>query len=416
MHFAQGQHEHNGCVTTRAHWYLQNRSLSDHMDPRFQSQNTGSFSSASTVNIGHGTFNDIKGNSYTTTYNTYYVSTDLPQPQAWAERLCSLRTKAIGQNRFSANASGSSSHVVETTEICTPGLFPMVENTLELITHLVDAAPTGSPTLFHRISPALRDLVLLVAMSSMAYQACTSHTPIGRLVRGSIDCRLALCNSRLVALHREMLGLPYRSVPLVRSVCRALYQWWTANEPEEILSIRSQLNAETIAFGEWLSDLKSFYWASRLILVAKANFRWKDLDDLFNSGSTLLKEIHVEKIIVIEPLQGDQLSVPIRFVTSFEDIHHVVQLACHGTVGEKYIEGRQYQLDDAATNAAVNTERFVAECLEDGKTFEVAMKLVQRDNMNCQDCPRCGSQHSEEERLTGWIRWYAVHCFPSIRN
>ncbi|KAH6907548.1 hypothetical protein BKA70DRAFT_358555 [Coprinopsis sp. MPI-PUGE-AT-0042] len=242
-------------------------------------------------------------------------------------------------------------------------------------------------------------------MSSRAYQACTSQTPIGRLVRGSIDSRLALCNGRLVALHREMLGLPHRSVPLVRSVSRALYQWWTANEPEEITSIRLQLNAEAIAFGEWLSDLKSFYWASRLILAAKAKFCWKDLDELLNSGSTLLKEIHVDKIIIIEPLQGDQLNVPIRFVKSFEDIHRVVQFACHGTLGAKYIDSRRYQLDDAETNTAVNPERFAEGCLEEGKTFEVAMKLSQMENTSIEDCPRCGFHVSEEEeKVSGWIR------------
>ncbi|KAH6905939.1 hypothetical protein BKA70DRAFT_1402363 [Coprinopsis sp. MPI-PUGE-AT-0042] len=203
-----------------------------------------------------------------------------------------------------------------------------------------------------------------------------------------------------------MLSLPHRSVPLVRSVCRTLYQWWTANEPTEVTSIRSQLHAEAMAFAEWLSCLKSFYWASRLLLVARPEFRWNDLDALLNSGHTILKEIHVKKIIIIEPLQGDQLVVPIRFVTSFEDIHHVVQLACRGTLGAKYIEDRRYQLGDAATNAPVNPKRFVEDCLEDGKAFEVAIKLVRTGDISLEDCPRCGLHHSEEmERHNGWIRW-----------
>ncbi|KAH6907539.1 hypothetical protein BKA70DRAFT_358447 [Coprinopsis sp. MPI-PUGE-AT-0042] len=374
------------------------------MDPHLQSQNTGSLFTAGAMNISHSTFNDVKGNQYTT-YNTYYVSTDLPHPQPWDRTLCSPAPKAMAHHFPGAKASGLSSYVMETTEICTLGLFPMVESTLELMTHLVDAAPMGSQTLFHRISPDLQDLVRLVAISSVAYQACTTQTPIGRLIRGSIDSRLALCNSRLVALHREMLDLPHRSVPLVRSVCRALYLWWTANEPEGITSIRSKLNAEATAFGEWLLDLKSFYWASPLLLVAKAEFCWEDLDELFISGPTLLKEIHVDKIIIIEPLQGDQLSVPIRFVTSFEDIHHVVQFACHGTAGAKYIDGRRYQLDDAATNIAVNPGRFAEDCLKDGKIFEVAMKLIRRDSVSREHCPRCGARHSEEEgNVSGWIR------------
>ncbi|KAH6915398.1 hypothetical protein BKA70DRAFT_1557682 [Coprinopsis sp. MPI-PUGE-AT-0042] len=374
------------------------------MDPHFQSQNAGRFPSASTVTINHGTFNDIKGNSYTYYNNIHYNVFGGP-PQRRIQRLCSPSTRAIPHDSIEPVSRSSSSHDdASTTEVCTPGLFPVVENTLGLLTHLVDV-PAGAQTLFCRISPDLRDLSHLVAVSSKAYQACTTQTPIGRFIRSSIDSRLVLCNSRLVALHLEMLSLPHHSIPLVRSVCRALYQWWTANEPEEITSIRSQLNAETIAFREWLSCLKSFYRASRLLLVTKAKLSWKDLDELFNSGPTLFKEIHVDKVIIVEPLQGDQLNIPIRFITSFEDIHHVVQLACDGTAGAKYIADRQYQLDDAATNASVNQERFTEDYLEDGKTFEVAMKLVRRGITSLEDCPRCGSYHmGEQEKINGWIR------------
>ncbi|KAH6884312.1 hypothetical protein BKA70DRAFT_139788 [Coprinopsis sp. MPI-PUGE-AT-0042] len=374
------------------------------MDPHFQSQNSGSFPNASTVNISHGTFNDIRGNSNTYYYNNtyHYVVNHPPQPQN--RGLCFPSTSAAPHGSVGADPSGSSLSVVTAIELCNPGLFPVIENTLELITHLVDS-PTGSQTLFHRISSDLRDLVQLVALSSTAYQACTMQTPIGILIRSAIDGRLSVCNRRLVALHQEILSLPHHSIPLVRHVCRTLYQWWTSNEPEEIASIRSQMNAETLAFREWLSCLKSFYWASRLLLVARSEFRWKDLDALLSSGHTLLEDIHVEKIIIIEPLQGDQLVVPIRFVTSFEDIHHVVQLACQGTLGAKYIEDRQYELDDAATNVPVNPKRFVEDCLEDGKAFEVAMRFIQKNNTGLEDCPRCGFHHSvEEKKVNGWIR------------
>jgi hypothetical protein len=169
----------------------------------------------------------------------------------------------------------------------------------------------------------------------------------------------------------------------------------------------------------------SFFWASRLLLLAKSKFCWKDLDDLLDAGSSLLREIHVDKIFIVEPLQGDRLSVPIRFVTSFEvcptgchstthdfltqrlqDIHHVVQLACHGTVGAEYIEGRRYQLDDAATNVPVNPERFNGACLKDGSTFEVSMKVIQAGGTGLNDCPRCGFCHSEGQ-VDVWIRWWA---------
>lgn len=32
----------------------------------------------------------------------------------------------------------------------------------------------------------------------------------------------------------------------------------------------------------------------------------------------MLKEIHVERIVVLEPLQGDRLSIPLCFAESFE--------------------------------------------------------------------------------------------------
>ncbi|KAH6880863.1 hypothetical protein BKA70DRAFT_186928 [Coprinopsis sp. MPI-PUGE-AT-0042] len=208
----------------------------------------------------------------------------------------------------------------------------------------------------------------------------TVRVPLEGLSGGSIETGLSLCNRRLVALHQEMLILPHRSIPLVRAVCRTIYQWWTANEPDEITLIRSKLNTEMTAFAEWLACLKSLYWASRLLFVDKTRFSWKDLEQFFNSGPVLLKEMHVDKIVLIEPLQGDYLSVPIRFVTSFEDVHHVLQVACQGTVGARYIASRQYQLDDSETNELVEPSRFAEGRLRDGNAFEVAVKLTLRES------------------------------------
>ncbi|KAH6880865.1 hypothetical protein BKA70DRAFT_1206657 [Coprinopsis sp. MPI-PUGE-AT-0042] len=283
------------------------------------------------------------------------------------------------------------------TDTCKPNLFPVVENTLELMIHLVES-PAGFANIFHRISPDLRVLVQLVAFSSTAYNACNGQTPIRRLIRSAIDSGLSTCNRRLVALHQEMLILPHRSVPLVRSVCRTICQWWTANEPEEITLIRPKLNAEMTAFAEWLACL------NHLLFEATTRFSWKDLEQFFNSSPVLLKELHVDKIIIIEPLQGDHLGVPVRFVTSFEDVHHVLQAACQGTIGARYIEGRQYQLDGAETNEVVNPIRFLRDCLKDGKAFEVAIKLVQREPVGLNICPRCACLHQDEkDKINGWI-------------
>ncbi|KAH6884327.1 hypothetical protein BKA70DRAFT_1468635 [Coprinopsis sp. MPI-PUGE-AT-0042] len=304
-----------------------------------QGHNPGTFPDASTVIISHCVLNDISGDTYYNyyTYNIFHI----PSP----------RDLRLLRPTIPASAHGGG------TDINKPNLFPVIENTLELIVHLVES-PTGSANIFHRISPNLQDLRQLVAFASRAYQACDSQGAIGRLIQRAIEAGLSVCNRRLVTLHEEMLILPHRSVPLVRAVCRTIYRWWTANEPEEITLIRSKLRAETTAFAEGLACLKSLYWASHLLFRTKTSFSWKDLERFFESGPVLLKGMHIDKIIIIEPLQGDHLGVPIRFVTSFEDVHQVIQVACQGTVGARYIEGRQYQLDDSDTNELVDPSRF----------------------------------------------------------
>ncbi|KAH6884334.1 hypothetical protein BKA70DRAFT_1445943 [Coprinopsis sp. MPI-PUGE-AT-0042] len=316
-----------------------------------------SFANASTVNIAGGTFNDIQGNSYTTYNYTYNI---------------------IGSN------------------------------TLELLMHLVNS-PEGSKNIFHRISPDLRNLVQLVAISSTAYKASRGQTPIGRLIRTAIDGRLSLSNRRLVALHQRMLSLPHRSVPLIHSVYGALYEWWTANEPEEITSIRWQLNEEMAAFGEY------FYWASEVLFTAKPQVLWGDFEQLLQSAPMLLKDIHVEKITVVEPLQGEHLAIPIRFIKSFEDVHQVVKFACQGTVGASYIENRHYYLEDAAAEVSVipQLHQFAEDFCQDGRVFEVTMQITQarRSPEGLFRCPRCGFDHSEAKRKpNGWNKDNWIRC------
>jgi hypothetical protein len=91
-----------------------------------------------------------------------------------------------------------------------------------------------------------------------------------------------------------------------------------------------------------------------------------------------------------------------------QDIHHVVQLSCHGTLGERYITSRQYQLDDSLTSVAVNPIRFAEDHLKDGKVFEVAIQLgvVQEAGVEADSCPKCGFRHEEsDQQPNGWIRW-----------
>jgi hypothetical protein len=209
------------------------------------------FPNASTIQISHGIFNEIQGNSYTNYYSSYNVSAchrcpsaarisdkDLV-PRSWPAQ-CTPTFCLPPQVQAFSNSDYNS------------GLFPILENTLELIKHCV-ASPNGTTSVFHRLSPDVDDLLRLVTLSSAVYEACAGPTSVGRLLHTAIESRLSTCNRRLIALHQEMLELPYRSVPLVHLVCQTLYQWWTTNEPEEITSIRRQIHAEATALGEWLS-------------------------------------------------------------------------------------------------------------------------------------------------------------------
>jgi hypothetical protein len=99
----------------------------------------------------------------------------------------------------------------------------------------------------------------------------------------------------------------------------------------------------------------------------------------------------------------------------------VVHLACQGTIGERYIEGHQYQLDDSETNEPVEPSRFAQNCLEDGKAFEVTMKLIRKESVEeeCVEldiCPRCDFHHQDEkDRDNEWIRWCALALFALSR-
>ena len=138
----------------------------------------------------------------------------------------------------------------------------------------------------------------------------------------------------------------------------------------------------------------------------------------------MVKDIHVERLIIVEPLQGDHLVVPLRFIESFEvglnlqflsslsvlqhllecqDVHMVISMACQGTKGSAYIEQHHYDLDDEDTNAPVIPENLLTS-IEDGKRLEVAI-LIQRRLEDGGICLRCGYQHKRGSVEQGWYRW-----------
>jgi hypothetical protein len=101
-----------------------------------------------------------------------------------------------------------------------------------------------------------------------------------------------------------------------------------------------------------------------MMFSPQSQFAWDTLKTFFEDPSRRMKDVHVKRITVIEPLQGEPLTIPLRFIKSFEvsssttavlgppgltfirqDLHTILYLAFKGTRGGHYIEGRRYELD-----------------------------------------------------------------------
>jgi hypothetical protein len=162
-----------------------------------------------------------------------------------------------------------------------------------------------------------------------------------------------------------------------------------------------------------------------MLFSPQSQYAWDTLKTFFEDPLRRMKDMHIERITLIEPLQGQPLAIPLRFIKSFEvsssttavlgppcltfirqDLHTILYLACKGTRGGRYIEGRRYELDDAITSEAVEEDRFGAS-LEDGKVFEVTILMPgQLESADFCVCPKCGAAQDERDTSQrGWVRW-----------
>ena len=224
-----------------------------------------------------GTFNNVAGNSYNSHMHNYTLSgctvylsgqeqslraTGLPPlptrgsgfvDQKYTTRYTGKRSRPYPSRKLDRSSSPSKFAPEE------PGLSPQLlkaANTLVLISKFVTLHTNGTG-IFHRIAPSLRELEMLIAFASAAYGACRGRTIMGRMIRAAIDNRMEQGNSTLEQLFDEMVSLPHCSFPRIRHAYRVVHEWWTENEPEEILSIRRRVTQEVQGIGEWLRCLHS---------------------------------------------------------------------------------------------------------------------------------------------------------------
>ncbi|KAH6903485.1 hypothetical protein BKA70DRAFT_598686 [Coprinopsis sp. MPI-PUGE-AT-0042] len=282
--------------------------------------------------------------------------------------------------------------------------FLIAMSKLEDINQLI-APHTDAIGIFRRVEPYLRDLTVLVGFASTAYAACGSGTILGNIVRASIDTRMTHCNSVLSQLLRQIRRLPYRSFPRTRYGYSVVHEWWTGNEPEEIRTIRLSISEEAKAIGEWMRCLHSFWWASSQLLTTNSTFSMDNLHEFLKSGPiSMLRQIVIEEIMFLEPLQGERRSIPIRFVKSFEDVHMAIGMACRGTAASRFIEQRQYQLDESTTDATVSEEN-ILQRIDECRVFEITITFSRLEVL-ADVCPRCETSQGDsiQRNGNGWVQ------------
>ncbi|KAH6903491.1 hypothetical protein BKA70DRAFT_1301142 [Coprinopsis sp. MPI-PUGE-AT-0042] len=118
----------------------------------------------------------------------------------------------------------------------------------------------------------------------------------------------------------------------------------------------------------------------------------------------MLRQIIIEEITFLEPLQGERRSIPIQFMETFEDVHMAIETACQGTAASRFIEQRQYQLDESTTDATVSEEDPLG-CIDTYQVFEITITFSRLD-ISANVCPRCERSYdnSNQKSGNGWLR------------
>ncbi|KAH6867285.1 hypothetical protein BKA70DRAFT_437194 [Coprinopsis sp. MPI-PUGE-AT-0042] len=364
------------------------------------------------LDISGGTWHNVEGNSFTLNHCKVVIARDGQILQASPVS----PTRPHSHVTSDSGADTKASQTIELSSTSRPRLplsasppsaeFLIAMSKLEDINQLI-APHTDAIGIFKRVEPYLRDLTVLVGFAATAYTACGSGTLLGNIVRASIDTRMKRCNSALSQLLRQIGWLPHRSFPCTRYAYSIVHEWWTGNEPEEIRTIRLSISEEVRAIGEWLRCVHSFWWASSQLLTMNSTFSMENLREFLESGPIpMLHQIVVEEITFLEPLQGKCRSIPIRFVESFEDIHLAIGMACHGTAASRFIEQRQYQLDESTTDATIS-ERDLLQHIDTCRLFEITITFS-RLEVSANVCPRCEASHDDGNRKND-NRWLVCH-------
>ncbi|KAH6905837.1 hypothetical protein BKA70DRAFT_459985 [Coprinopsis sp. MPI-PUGE-AT-0042] len=351
------------------------------------------------VTITGGTFNDI-GGDFIVYGNVYYVGT-----AGFCNSLDASYTPNCNNPTAPPAVRPRSPTDQSLRHTSSRGLwFVAVESVLQHVQRLVTETHTGDQ-LHKDLHIHIHQLQATLAISAKIYKACKGSR-VGNLVRKAIDSRVLLCHGVLQRVHEELRALQGRSIPLGRLglIGQVLRGCWSTTEAEVLGTIQSQLSEEIRAQAELLNYLKALQWTQNQVLASGSHFSWMELETFIQSPEApMFRGINAAQIVVIDPF-GDYLKIPLALVCTLEDVHAFVVLGCQGSKGTRFIEERQYQLDDSATNITIH-KRNLAKYLQDGKVFEVTISLSDV-TVAPGICPRCEQLYDPGQGVQegGWLK------------
>ncbi|KAG2008504.1 TKL/TKL-ccin protein kinase [Coprinopsis cinerea AmutBmut pab1-1] len=255
-----------------------------------------------------------------------------------------------------------------------------------------------------------RELAEVVVLAEKAYKACRGIDIASLVQRGIKECisGLAQCLPGIFSelMHIAFLsdGANLQSSPLGDIVQR----WWNSNQKEEEIStLREKVQKHLENLCGCLYSLKSFHWLKWVMFLSLedgSHFNPEILFRFLESRTPSPRHLRIDEVLIMEPLAGRPLSVPTRFVSSFEDLHLVLQQGCRGTLTSRYIECNEYQLDESSTNLTLDSTCF-QQLFKPGKQFEVSIRVVTHGT-RLSECPRCGHDNGylDGRRVDGWVR------------
>ncbi|TFK16470.1 hypothetical protein FA15DRAFT_442014 [Coprinopsis marcescibilis] len=230
-----------------------------------------------------------------------------------------------------------------------------------------------SRTLLKRLRQDVGDLKDVAFFTYQAYRACLG-SGMGVLVRGHIKRQITACGATIKWVQQKIIDILGGWVPIWTWFDRylpAAFAGAFLSEPDDIAAVRKDVLGEMQSLGE--------IWLER--------------------SPNLLHHIKVDQIYVVEPL-GDRLAIPTRFIESSEQIHMCLQLKCQNTHGAGYIDNRQYQLNESASDLAVDEKGLQRYIRGTGVQLEVTV-FVRSAGIESNRCPRpvCGFVNADSESV-----------------